>query len=380
MQPALDDRDREKLASTLASAENDAVAFVRETGTGYCRIDLVGADPSAETRVRIAAVASVVQAQWAWDESETIAVTMRGREVRVAARNGSDGWDASVVDGDVRVVSGTSRIGVSPYREPGRAPAALVRELPDPLGALERVYRAPKWRGGSLYYVLVTVFAVMATFILLIVLALSSSVGVGFLAIVCGVAITVAVLVWPARHQAVFLHANGVDVHDGRRAEQMLWGSVRFLYRSDQPFVSPADASGPVEIALVDHEGRRVVLSRHLPGIEALAETLKLQLSVPLLRGARAAMADGEPLVFGVVTIDRDGIAFGGRRIAWRDVRDVRVVATFAVVRERDAIAPWARLPIADIPHPRVFWALVKDRTPSVGAGGARSAGTLGRR
>ena len=92
--PALGERERLTLANALSSEACLVVAFVSEAGAGRCRVDVVGGSPRDEVCARVAMAAAVVQASWAWDESERIVVTMGDRGVEVVPRHSSDGWCA----------------------------------------------------------------------------------------------------------------------------------------------------------------------------------------------------------------------------------------------------------------------------------------------
>ena len=86
----------------------------------------------------------------------------------------------------------------------------------------------------------------------------------------------------------------------------------------------------------------------------------------PLTTRAKAALARGEPLTFGPLVLELDGITLRGASLSWS--------ALSHVTAERDSLVfhahgprgrfGWARL--VDIPHPRALLEVLRMRTSVV--------------
>jgi hypothetical protein len=94
--PTLGRDQRATLVAALQSSEVALVAFLVETGVGSCRLDVPVSDLPDGAHAVIAMAAAVVQASWAWDESDRISVTIGDKTLAVAARHDAKGWSAEV--------------------------------------------------------------------------------------------------------------------------------------------------------------------------------------------------------------------------------------------------------------------------------------------
>jgi hypothetical protein len=92
--PTLGDDERAALVAALPSDRVALVAFLLEASVGGCRLDVLGSDPTEGAHAVIAMAAAVVQASWAWDESDRISVIIGDQTIRVAARHDTKGWSA----------------------------------------------------------------------------------------------------------------------------------------------------------------------------------------------------------------------------------------------------------------------------------------------
>lgn len=247
----------------------------------------------------------------------------------------------------------------SPYRAP-TPPHRPPPPAPDPLGPL---FRRVESRGHSLAYRigLGLVGVVGYGFLGLIALAIPSP--GAWMAVVLGVLTALlAILAWPSPTLTVSLHEGGLVVGSPGQARTMAWSDVRWLYRDvvvvPRPLRKSTRTAG---YRFVDQDGRVVRVPSGKLDAE-LGAWVERRVSTPLVAGARAALRDGNPLVFGDITVDREGITVGHERLSWSDVRDVEVHPSFVRVRRRDATSTWATLPIDKVPHPSVFVAVLGDR------------------
>jgi hypothetical protein len=94
--PALYGEERAALATLLTREGRPLLAFVTEARQGYCRCEILAAEMSEQDASIIAAAAAVVQASWAWDESDEMIVAVDAREFRIALRRDARGWVAEM--------------------------------------------------------------------------------------------------------------------------------------------------------------------------------------------------------------------------------------------------------------------------------------------
>jgi hypothetical protein len=116
------------------------------------------------------------------------------------------------------------------------------------------------------------------------------------------------------------------------------------------------------KLTLTTHEGRRVVIPRGLTGTPELLAAVDRHVERPLLAPARRALAAGEPLTFGPVVLDGDGMTAEGKTIRWDDLERIEVEPDHLFVHEKSSRWHSLNLDIRDLPHPRVLVQLLASR------------------
>jgi hypothetical protein len=114
-------------------------------------------------------------------------------------------------------------------------------------------------------------------------------------------------------------------------------------------------------LRLVEPGGRahRVPLTVQAPW--QIVAWVQRHCSQHLLPQARRALRSGETLTFGAIRIDATGLAFGSTRVAWSDVRFVRMQSGRLAFFRRAPIFPWKTVSLDSVPHPFVFASLVRE-------------------
>lgn len=113
---------------------------------------------------------------------------------------------------------------------------------------------------------------------------------------------------------------------------------------------------------LVMRDGRRLALDDRLQGIGELGEALQKAALPRLFWDALARYQRGETLAFGKLSLSREGLALGGRTLAWGDLGPVEVGDGQLYIAEAGRSARWAELPVHEVPNVFVLLALVQAR------------------
>jgi len=180
------------------------------------------------------------------------------------------------------------------------------------------------------------------------------------LALLCGTMSLVAAarVVWRSRRQGT---VRGVAVCPG--------GLICVLH--DRVVTAPWD-----EIASIWDGGRRfrtrggieVTMPDSLDDWPAVADVLFQETIQRLAVCASAVILGGGTMEFGPVTVTRDAIAAGPRRVAWADVGNVLVAGGRLIVVRAGERLPTLMIPLAEVPNPHALLALV-DRLREGGFG-----------
>jgi hypothetical protein len=106
-------------------------------------------------------------------------------------------------------------------------------------------------------------------------------------------------------------------------------------------------------------------LAAPLAGLIPIADALITRCQLP---GMQAAIGRGEPIQFGALRVDADGLhkrTFlrpNGKKVLWGQVTDVEVIGGFVQVRVAGKRLPWAALDVALMGNVGAFLALVRPR------------------
>lgn len=159
--------------------------------------------------------------------------------------------------------------------------------------------------------------------------------------------------------QVVVLFEDGVAVGDGRSVRRWRWDEFASVER--RPIVSEVKPDIPTDLAsaatavgivalraalqrtgrpyirthtyywFFDRRGGAFSLDRWLPAVDDLAQAIDLEITDRLAPGARAALAGGQVVGFGAITLGRDALVAGQHSIPLAAVEQIEV--------ERDSVA-----------------------------------------
>lgn len=159
----------------------------------------------------------------------------------------------------------------------------------------------------------------------------------------------------------VDVHTNGVVLKGllGKRQDVLFSEIDEVLYRFDG-----AEPDAP-HVALVTFDGLRVEIPP-VTRAEVVVAELDREVGLPLVAPAQEALARGEPLHFGPLVLELDGIVVneGGRRtLAWSRLPRVIVGRDGFALHMPDTHGRFAFLPLNVLPHPRVLVDVLRMRT-----------------
>jgi hypothetical protein len=156
----------------------------------------------------------------------------------------------------------------------------------------------------------------------------------------------------------VNLHENGIVITGGLvKPTEILFDDIDAVYYDFEKILP-----GPPQIDLTTFDGRQAVIPRDVEDLDRILAALEREVTRPIVARAKEALTRGEPLKFGPLGVELDGIVLNDRRLSWKELRLVHA--------ERDALVfhsyyrgrfGWVRL--STIPHPRALLAVLRMRT-----------------
>lgn len=239
----------------------------------------------------------------------------------------------------------------TPYRlreEPAREMVAQA-EPPKGLGRLRSVHTTGKTvrraalAAGSIALVLAVLALAWPNAIALVAIALVVAAvvvtWVGFAALL-GLDVT------------VHAHEGGLRIdRSARRSVRVPYDAVRALY-----------VHGRSEWAL-ELDTRTVHVPMKVDESRRLAAVIEDEIEKPVLADAHRALASGEHLTFGPLTLELDGIRHSGDLLPWSDLGEVRVSDDAFVFIRKATQHSFVVLRSTTVPFPRVLVALLARRT-----------------
>jgi hypothetical protein len=126
-----------------------------------------------------------------------------------------------------------------------------------------------------------------------------------------------------------------------------------------------AGTNGVLEaIVLVEFDARRTRIPMSLRDSADIVAALDRECTIPLTRDAKAALARGERLAFGSVTIDRDTVEGHGWSHRFRTSRGVRIILGRLVFLHAEHTLD--TIDLSAVPHPRVLMRLLEHLGPRI--------------
>jgi hypothetical protein len=179
---------------------------------------------------------------------------------------------------------------------------------------------------------------------------------------VCAVAFMIAAAHWMLQHRrhgrdSVHVTSEGLEIHQGDACEVIEWADITALVavrarehvgvgRMGFRGATSKEDRTPRWSFLV-RRGSTTVLTvdERWDDFERLAKSIDRRVRSKLEPELRAAIVAGRAVPFGVITLSADGVTFGGRLLAWSDVKTVHIEQGQLVIVRK----PEGRFAAADI-------------------------------
>jgi hypothetical protein len=139
-----------------------------------------------------------------------------------------------------------------------------------------------------------------------------------------GIGILGLILTWRSRGFRVILHSEGMVYRKGRYQESILWNQMMHIYTSAVRYGFSRLAWGAQTTLRINmSDDRQIHLPHALTDINGLAEFIKSQVYPGLLEEYRRKYNDGEPLLFGPLILNAEGVQYKDETIKWENVERV---------------------------------------------------------
>lgn len=243
----------------------------------------------------------------------------------------------------------------TPYRarEEHAPELALVPAEPRPLGRLRSTHAS----GGTTKRILAGVTGIAGV---LAVLAFAWPHAPWLVA--CSLALAFAVGAWVALANLLGLDLV-IDVHEGGIVVRRSWRRPLVVSFDDVTALHVARGVTDTSFVLVLGDGRRFMLPIGVSEGRRLLAALESELERPVLDDAIRALASGEPLTFGPIVLELDGLRHRDDLLPWSDLDRVVVTDGGFVFIQKATQHSFVVLGTSTLPFPRVLVALLARRT-----------------
>lgn len=241
----------------------------------------------------------------------------------------------------------------TPYRLRGEPARDLAPVEPRELGRLRSVHptgqavRGTLIAGGSIAAVLC-------------VMAVAWPGAIGFVVMACLFAAVVAAWVTISlvlgHDLRVRVHDNGLVIRRSARAP------VTVAYDEIRGLTIERESKWVLEL----QSGRRIAIPMQLADRHHFESVIERFIERPVLADALRALASGQHLTFGPITLELDGVRHRGELFAWSDIDHVNVDDEAFVFVHKGSHHAIAVLPTSTVTFPRVLAALLIRRTDVV--------------
>lgn len=156
------------------------------------------------------------------------------------------------------------------------------------------------------------------------------------------------------RGTALAIYPSGIVYRRGGNLHQLPWPEIQALTLSGPWTGLPLLASSgqPVALTIRASGDRRIRLTKELEQFDVLVKEIKGRVYPRLQRAYASAFNAGQPLRFGPLQVDNEGLQVGRRRLAWRSVAGAGLrEGTLQIQAKSESGQPGLRLAAAAIPN-----------------------------
>lgn len=108
-------------------------------------------------------------------------------------------------------------------------------------------------------------------------------------------------------------------------------------------------------------DGTAAQLGPALTNYDLLAEQVQRRTFEALWPALRARFLDGERLEFGPLEADHTGLRHEGKKLPWRELKELTVAQGKLSAKQTGKWLPWALVEVSDVPNPHLLFALAEE-------------------
>ncbi len=168
---------------------------------------------------------------------------------------------------------------------------------------------------------------------------------------------------WRRRVIEVVVHEAGVVMRDRSGKTTIGLTEITSVYETLDEVDTPIGTRLVAKVTLEAKDGRRIVIDRSLPNHAEVARAAATVVQNALLPDAEVAIAGGDKVRFGPITLDSARLETADAALAWSAISCVRweriVYRGSYTIHVLDGSVV-ARIPSEHVPNPRVFLALLE--------------------
>lgn len=145
---------------------------------------------------------------------------------------------------------------------------------------------------------------------------------------------------------------------DGPQIERDYRGE---LHNCWLPVDSPTFKLGDAGLTVVRTDGEEAHFGPALTDYEQLAEEVQKRTFTELWPRLLARFNSGERIDFGELTVTSHGLEHAGKRLPWRDVKELVVAQGKLSVKQAGKWLPWALVEVHTVPNPHLLFAVADE-------------------
>ena len=157
-------------------------------------------------------------------------------------------------------------------------------------------------------------------------------------------------------NERVYAFGNGFIYAKGRRLVPVRWDQVGSVWRK----ISQGRSGTSFVYTVCRNDGQMLKFGSPLRNVNVLGNELQEQVNRLQLPRAIAAYYAGQPVTFGVVRVDGQGINNGKELIPWDQIGCIRLPQEVIAVEKNGRLLKWPSVKGADVPNLVVFIRLVE--------------------
>jgi hypothetical protein len=156
---------------------------------------------------------------------------------------------------------------------------------------------------------------------------------------------------------------TALEVHQGGIVVRRSWRRPKIIRFDDIVALRITRGFSSLSFLLDRPDGTRVVLPLGVSERARLLATVESEIERPILEDAQRSLSRGEPLTFGPIVLELDGLRHRDELLLWSDLDRVRVSDGGMVFIQKSTQHAFVVLATSDLPFPRVLVALLARRT-----------------